>query len=109
MAVSPATRKPIGSQWLFNPDVAGYGTVWRPAVATIHGYVMPEDVQPPTKGGVTPPRRDYTVTLPGGLFLFANEESLSDKDAPPVSVMTAGADAPEVFKEVDLSFPHAST
>jgi hypothetical protein len=76
-------RKAIGSQWMFNPLVAGYGTVWRPAVCTIQSYPPAEDVQPPTKNGFTPPRRDYTVTMPGGIFLFANEESLSDKDAPP--------------------------
>lgn len=100
-------RKPIGSQWLFDPAKAGYGTVWRPAVATIHHYVMPEDAQPPAKNGELPPRRDYVVTFPGGLFLFANEDSLSDKDQPlPVAVPVR--EAPEVAREVDLTFPQAS-
>lgn len=95
-------RKPIGSQWMLNPNLAGYGNVWQPGVVTIHHYVMPEDEQPPTKNGVTPPRRQYVVTMPGGLFLFANDECLSEKNAPPPVVP---APDPVDFRNIERTFP----
>ena len=65
-----ASRKAVGSRWMFYPKLAGYADVWPPGPCTI---VQPLDPEPLKPGS---PPRDYLVTRDGGVNCYASEASL---------------------------------
>jgi hypothetical protein len=73
--VSASKKVEVGTEWWYEPSLAGHEGYWQPDIVRVVEMVtapMPRSNPnyPP------PPVRQYVVRLPGGTHLFANDASL---------------------------------